>query len=763
MSVESAGIHVKPKVRFKQWAQNIGLGRKLVILLMIAAFGMALLTFAVLTGWAPFGTSQKSVRRVLILLNIDLVLFLILGAIVARRLVQLWMERRRGAVGSRLHIRLVVLFSLVAVTPTIIVSVSSAVFFSLGMQTWFSDRVRTALSESNAVAQAYLKEHQQTIRGDILAMARDVTRLGPVAASDSKRFQRFVATQGAIRALSEVVVFDSSGRALARWNEIGFSLFDEPVPVGALDRARQGETVILKAEAEDRVRALVKLEPYVDVFLYVTRFIDHRVLGHIDRTRSAVREYEELEGERSSIEITFAMVFIFVALMLLLSAIWVGLTFATRLARPISELVNAAEQMRSGDLTARVDEGRDADEVGTLSRAFNRMAEQLNAQRDHLVEANRQLDDRRHFMETVLAGVSSGVIGLDGIGRIKVVNSAAADLSSTKAEEAIGRRLDEMVPESADLLSEALSSRSQPVNGQIILSDGTQRQTVMVRISPQGGTDDDQGYVVTFDDITELLSAQRKAAWSDVARRIAHEIKNPLTPIQLAAERLRRKYEQEITTDRETFVNCTDTIIRQVGDIGRLVDEFSAFARMPAPIIKPEDIVKLTRNSTILFENAHRNISFFSDFGAKSVLISCDARQVGQALTNLLQNAVDAIEGRRASGLRVDEPGLIEINIVAKEDLATVSVRDNGKGLPDDERRDRLTEPYVTTREKGTGLGLAIVRKIMEDHGGDLKLTDHPDGGAVVSLIFPVRALSGGENETPMKSDTSRSVGSLDA
>ncbi|NKB21925.1 MAG: HAMP domain-containing protein [Alphaproteobacteria bacterium] len=760
MSVESAGIRVKPTARLHQWAQNVGLGRKLVILLMIAAFGMALLTFAVLTGWAPFGTSEKSVRRVLILLNIDLVLFLILGAIVARRLVQLWMERRRGAVGSRLHTRLVVLFSLVAVTPTIIVSVSSAVFFSLGIQTWFSDRVRTALSESNAVAQAYLKEHQQTIRGDILAMARDVTRLGPVASSDNKRFQRFIATQGAIRALSEVVVFESSGRALARWNEIGFSLFDEPVPIGALNRARRGETVILKAEAEDRVRALVKLEPYVDVFLYVTRFIDHRVLGHIDRTRSAVREYEELEGERSSIEITFAMVFIFVALLLLLSAIWVGLTFATRLARPISELVNAAEQVRSGDLTARVDEGRDSDEVGTLSRAFNRMTEQLNAQRDHLVEANRQLDDRRHFMETVLAGVSSGVIGLDGIGRIKVVNNAAANLSSTKAEEAIGRRLDEMVPESADLLSEALSHRFQQVNGQIILSGGTQRQTVLVRISPQSGTDDDQGYVVTFDDITELLSAQRKAAWSDVARRIAHEIKNPLTPIQLAAERLRRKYQQEITTDQETFVNCTDTIIRQVGDIGRLVDEFSAFARMPAPVMKNEDLVKLSRNSTVLFENAHREISFNDEFFTDSVLVSCDARQVGQALTNLLQNAVDAIEGRRGSEAGTDEPGFIEIEIRAENDQIILSVRDNGKGLPGDERRDRLTEPYVTTREKGTGLGLAIVRKIMEDHGGFLELADHPDGGAVVSLIFSAKAKSEVTNGTDAQPGSVRNGGS---
>jgi two-component system nitrogen regulation sensor histidine kinase NtrY len=742
MTVESTMNNGTPITRLYKWAGRVALGRKLVIALIVAALGMAVLTYAVLSGWASFGTNEKNVRRILILLNIDLALFLILGAIVARRLVHLWMERRRGAVGSRIHTRLVVLFSLVAVTPTIIVAVSSAVFFSLGVQSWFSDRVRTALSESNAVAQAYLKEHQQSIRGDILAMARDVTRFAAVAANDKKRFQRFVATQGAIRALSEALVFDSSGNKLARWSEIGISLFDEPIPIWVLDRARGGETVILKGEGEDRVRALVKLESHVDLFLYVTRFIDHRVLGHIDRTQSAVREYEELEGERWSIEVTFAMVFIVVALLLLLSAIWVGLTFATRLARPISELVNATEKVRGGDLTVRVDEGTGADEVGTLSRAFNRMAEQLNVQTDHLVEANRQLDDRRHFMETVLSGVSSGVIGLDGNGRINVVNNAAADLSDTKSDDAIGKRLDELVPESAGLVAEALAVSSQPVNGQIVLSKEGNRQTILVRISPQEGDGTEKDYVVTFDDITELLNAQRKAAWSDVARRIAHEIKNPLTPIQLAAERLRRKYQLEITSDKESFINCTDTIIRQVGDIGRLVDEFSAFARMPAPILKSEDITKICRDSIILFDNAHREIFFKCIVEVDRINLSCDVRQIGQALTNLLQNAVDSIEeGKKQSG-SLNYQGEVEVRVTLENEKLIVSVRDNGKGLPFGEERDRITEPYVTTREKGTGLGLAIVRKILEDHGGELVLGDVPEGGAIVSLIFTLEKFS---------------------
>ncbi len=736
MSEKNSAYSISVLIKLKNWAGRVGLGRKLVILLMIAALGMAVLTYAVLSGWAQFGTSGLSVKRVLIILNIDLFLFLILGTVVARRLVQLWMERRRGAVGSRLHTRLVLLFSLVAVTPTIVVSVSSAILFSLGIQTWFSDRVRTALSESNAVAQAYLKEHQQTIRGDILAMARDTSRLAPRILNNNKTFYRFISTQGTVRALSEVLVFDSSGRTKARWSQIGLSFFNEPVPIWALDRARQGETVILKAKEEDQVRALVKLEPHFDLFLYVTRFIDHRVLGHIERTRSAVREYEELEGERGSIEITFAMVFILVALLLLLSAIWVGLTFATRLARPISELVGAAEKVRSGDLTVRVDEISGADEVGTLSRSFNRMAEQLNVQRDNLVEANRQLDNRRHFMETVLAGVSSGVIGLNGDGEIRVMNNAAADFSEYFGEEATGRKLVDLLPECSELLKEAFKNPSNPINGQITLKNGPHFQTIMVRISSQGGKGVDKDFVVTFDDITELLNAQRKAAWSDVARRIAHEIKNPLTPIRLAADRLKRKYQSEIKSDKTIFLNCTDTIIRQVAGIGRLVDEFSDFARMPAPIMKHENLVEICRNSLILFETAHRDIKFNDNFENKNHYILCDAGQLGRALTNLLQNSVESIYEFKESNVNNEYTGSVDILIFSEGNKIIIKIIDNGKGLPEDGNIHRLTEPYVTNREKGTGLGLAIVSKIIEDHDGELTLRNNQNGGAVVQLVM---------------------------
>lgn len=725
------GPEERRSARLGRWAVRVNLARKATIAIAILAGALVLATYAALTGWGPFKPDPK---LILILLNLDLVLFLILGTFVAHRLVRLWMERRRGAIGSRLHSRLVVLFSLVAVTPTIIVSVSSALFFSLGVQAWFSDRVRTALQESQTVAQAYLKEHQQNIRGDILAMARDLSRAAPDIALNPKLLHRVVATQGALRSLSEAMVFDSSGRILSRWSDLGFSLFDEDVPVWALDRAQKGEPVLMESETDDRVRALIKLERLVDVFLYVSRFVDSRVLGHIERTREAVSTYEELEGERSSIEITFAMMFVIVALLLLMAAIWVGLMFATRLARPISDLVNAAERVRGGDLSARVDENA-ADEIGTLSRAFNRMAEQLATQRDGLVEANRQVDERRHFIETVLAGVSAGVIGLDADGVINVVNRSAADLFNTGMTLAIGQRLDVLIPESRDMLEKVLVRPSGSVSGQINISRGTHKQTFLVRVSPEQGNGPAPGYVATFDDITELVSAQRMAAWSDVARRIAHEIKNPLTPIQLAAERLRRKYQGEVTSDPDAFIACTDTIIRQVGDIGRLVDEFSAFARMPAPVMKEEDLASICRDSTVLFRNAHRGIVFECLFASDPVTISCDSRQVGQALTNLLQNAVDAIEGRAQEAGETEILGHVWLDIHSIENTIRVIVSDDGKGLPIKER-DRLMEPYVTTREKGTGLGLAIVRKIMEDHGGEIELTDRQDGGAVVSLVF---------------------------
>ena len=719
--------------RLSELSARYGLGRKFAVLLTVVAVAAAFATYAAFTGAIPFGGDT---RTILILLQIDLVVFLLLGLVVARNLVGLWMERRRGQVGSRLHTRLVVLFSLIALAPAVVVSAFSAVFFNFGMENWFSDRVRTAIVDSRAVAEAYLKEHHQVIRGDVLSMARDLERALPLIDGSPRQFRRILAAQGLVRNLSEIYIFDGTGRVLARWS-LGFVLDQEPVPQDAMERARQGEVVVLTSETDDRLRAVIKLDKLVDAFLYVGRFVEPNVLEHIEKTQRAAREYKEIEGQRSTIEITFAMIFILVGLLLLFVAIWVGLVFANRLSRPISDLAAAAERVRAGDLSARVVEEPNSDELGLLSRAFNRMTDQLEGQRHELVQANRQLDERRHFIETVLAGVTAGVIGLDRNGRINLVNKSASALLSIDLEERIGEKLGEIVPEFGELIPDAYARPNALVEAQLSIQRDGRPSTLFVRLAADVVSAKIVGFVVTFDDITELVAAQRKAAWSDVARRIAHEIKNPLTPIQLSAERLRRKYLDEITSDPETFSNCTDTIIRQVGDIGRMVDEFSSFARMPRPQMKATNLASICREALILPTSAHSKIRFRSDIPDTPVWVSGDSRQISQVLTNLLQNAVDAIEGRDGAEDGDLPPGEILLNLAVQNGAATVEVLDNGRGLPP-EAIDRLTEPYVTTRVKGTGLGLAIVKTILEDHGAELNLEDRREGGARVVVTFPL-------------------------
>jgi two-component system nitrogen regulation sensor histidine kinase NtrY len=423
-----------------------------------------------------------------------------------------------------------------------------------------------------------------------------------------------------------------------------------------------------------------------------------------------------------------------VALLFLVAAVAIGIHFATQLAEPISRLVTATEQIRGGDLAARVPEGEKDDELASLSRAFNRMTYQIESQQTELREANRQLDERRRFTETVLTGVSAGVIGLDRFGRINLPNRSASSLLGVEIEQSIGQDLAEVAPEMAGLLDEAERRPDRLAQSQVQLSRGTSMRTLLVRIAAEHYGREISGFVVTFDDITELLSAQRKAAWADIARRIAHEIKNPLTPIQLAAERLRRRYLKEIKSDAETFTVCTDTIIRHVGDIGRMIDEFSSFARMPAPVLKPENLIEIVRQTVFLQRTARPEIVFEAILPSRSVTVRCDARLVSQALINIVKNAIEAVELRIAEQ-GADPAGHIRVSVSNMSGQAAVIVEDNGNGLPQ-QGRERLTEPYVTTRAKGTGLGLAIVKKIMEDHQGELVLEDGETGGTRVKLIF---------------------------
>ena len=724
----------------------------MAIALIVATFAAGTVTFLGMTSNLPVTVSPWSL---LLLLNLDLVLLLCLSAMIVRRAVILWVAHRRGAAGAHLHIRLAALFGLVAVTPTIIVATFSVVLFDFGLQGWFSDRVRTAVEESFAVARAYLEEHRQTISADALSVAQVLNQRGVSLALNPKFMSRLLAGQMNLHSLNEAVVFNRSGRILATAGYSVLMEFDPQIPDWALRRAEEGQVAILTAETDDQVRALVRLDSFDNTFLYVGRMIDPRVLAHIDRTQNAVRLYKELEGKRSDLQLTFALIFVVVALMLLLAATWVGLAFANRLSRPIGRLISAAERVGAGDLRARVDDAEDPGEIGLLTKAFNQMTAELDSRRQDLLVANRQLDYRSRFIEAVLGGVSAGVIGLDKDGVITLPNRSACQLLSMEPARLRDKPLRDVVPRMAGLVTEARRRPEKLAEGTIEIerSDGNTRK-LLVRVAAEVQEASVIGFVVTFDDVTELLSAQRKAAWADVARRIAHEIKNPLTPIQLSAERLRRKYRDEVRSDPETFDACTDIIVRRVNDIGRMVDEFSSFARMPTPVFQDENLDDLVRETMFLQRGAHPEIAFTTEAPEAPVIVSCDREQMGRAITNLLQNAVDAIGRRTDAGGAAEDGeeshrGHITVRLIREETTCVIEVEDDGCGLPR-EKRHRLTEPYVTTRAEGTGLGLAIVTKIMEDHGGEVRLKDRPEGGARVRLILPAHnrpAASAAPNE----------------
>ncbi|MBM3565750.1 MAG: HAMP domain-containing protein [Alphaproteobacteria bacterium] len=535
--------------------------------------------------------------------------------------------------------------------------------------------------------------------------------------------------------MPEAVIMDGSGRVVAR-SALSLSLEFDRVPPSAVEAARRGDIVVLTGDSDDRVRAVVRLARFVDAYLLVGRFVDPRVIEHIQRAERAVQQYQSTQRQSRGIEISFVAIFVMVTVLMLLAAIWVGLTLATQMADPIVDLIDATERVREGDLAVRVDAGAGGDEIARLIHAFNRMIGQIETQRHGLVAANRQIDERRRFTEAVLTGVSAGVIGLDAEGRINLPNRSAGELLGDNLMQKAEVPLRTIIPEMAPLLDEAAARPDRLAQGQIRLSRQGQFRTLHVRVGAERLEGAVIGYVVTFDDVTDLLSAQRTAAWADVARRIAHEIKNPLTPIQLSAERLKRKYMEEVITDPEIFATCTETIIRQVEDIGRMVDEFSSFARMPQPSLKPENLSDICRQAVFLERERHPEIDFVLDLPPDAVMLSCDGRQVSRAIVNVLKNAAEAVVAANGDTRRKGHILLKLTAGVPARDIATIiTIEDNGKGLPV-ENRDRLTEPYVTTRTKGTGLGLAIVKKILEDHNGELILDDREGGGARVSLVF---------------------------
>ncbi|HJW41367.1 MAG TPA: PAS domain-containing sensor histidine kinase [Rhizomicrobium sp.] len=734
-----------PRGGLPSWMRRVSRPSLLALGVGVLALLSGSLTYATVTGVGPV-TPTAEVLAALLLIN--LTLGLTLAALIAWRLTRLWSARSSGTAGARLHVRLVVMFSAIAVVPAILVAIFATVTLNLGIEAWFSRHIQVAVDNTEIISGRYMLEKGRGIAKDAIDMMLALES-DPTLVDEHKQIRTglmFAKLQDMAekRGLLGSFVIDSRGDFKGSNTNFKYSAAMKP-SASDFDWARTHPSAITYGDRKNGIMyGLIRISILNDAYLLVARPIDAEVYRFYHASTMAASEYHRLGQNLSQVQLNFAALYFVVSLVILLASIWMGLWAANRLVRPISSLIAAAERVSGGDLKAQVEIERDDDEVGTLGRAFNRMISQLDGQRTALISINRQNDERRRFTEAVLAGVSAGVVGIDHDGTITIVNRAAARLLNAAPEELESRHYSESVPELSALIRRALSEPVGRAAGEVTVKRGSTTRSLSVQVSSERGPDG-SGYVATFDDITDLVSAQRTAAWADVARRIAHEIKNPLTPIQLSAERLKRKYAGEVSTDPEVFAQCTDTIIRQVGDIGRMVDEFSSFARMPTPVMRRENAQELIQQAAFLQRVANPQIAFETRLPKEAVFFECDGRLVAQALTNVLKNAGEGVNARFAKG--DDSPGRIAIAL-EKDDMRIVfRITDNGIGLPH-EHRDRLTEPYVTTRAKGTGLGLAIVRKILEDHGGELVLQDaghdaiegqEIQHGAEVILIFPPR------------------------
>ncbi len=461
------------------------------------------------------------------------------------------------------------------------------------------------------------------------------------------------------------------------------------------------------------------------------------MLAHVDQAHGSVGQYLQLKSQIGNLQIQFTVIFVLMAGLMLLSVVWYGMLFASRLVVPLSLLINATERVRAGDYSIRLEVGNEDDEISTLIRRFNRMTGQLRTQRDDLTQANRELDQRSRFSEAVLEGVSAGIIALDIDQRIRLCNRAAMQLLQLEGMDNINDTpLSILLPAFANVLRQAWDDPYHPQQEDVSLQQENRTLTLLTRITAEMQDGMIEGFVVTFDDISPLLAAQRRAAWADVARRVAHEIKNPLTPITLSAERLRKKFTPAGEEEKEAFHRYLDTITRHIRDIGSIVEEFVSFARMPMPKMKPELLKSLLQKAAFSAETASPGVTVDVRVEHPDLTLVCDEGQMNQVFTNLLKNACEAID-RRTPEQKQQEAGHISIDAYKESGNLLISLSDNGPGLPED-KLHKLTDPYVTTREKGTGLGLSIVKKIVEDHKGSMSLANLASGGACITLSFPL-------------------------
>ncbi|MDZ4362300.1 PAS domain-containing sensor histidine kinase [Brevundimonas sp.] len=679
------------------------------------------------------GAQAAASQAVLGVLLANLVLIGALAAVVGRQV--LGLVRRGKDAGSRLHLRFVALFSLVAVVPAILIALVFGVLVNRGVDQWFSDNVQASVENGANIGRAYISDVSDTMDTDLVTIADQLTGARPLFEARIQ-FSEALADLGAIFGYPAVYILDAEGAVLARAETAQAPPYVAP-PIEVLEAAAEGGSPPQQVtQNPDAVRSMIALPAYGDAYLYLVRPLAPGLIGNLQTSIEAIEAYREAQESRARIQVAFALSYLETALLVLVGAVWLGMSAASAISAPIARLVRAADQVAGGDLSARVDARDDADEISVLFQAFNRMTGDLQTQQAALKAASDEAQGRSRFIETVLSGVSAGVIGLDRRGRVSAINDSAVQLLGLPGTDLTGVELASLSPELSALLQRAEAHVEEDID---VTRDGETRR---LRVRIEGGVGGEM--VLTFDDITRLVTAQRNAAWRDVARRIAHEIKNPLTPIQLSAERLRRKYRSRITDDVEVFDRCTETIIRQVGDIGRMVDEFSSFARMPTPRFTAENPAELLRQAVFAQRVASPDVIVELEEPLPNAALQADGRMVGQALTNILKNAGEAVMARRAiTGEAASGPGVIARLTVEDgtdhQTWATFVIEDDGIGLPAKDR-DRLTEPYVTTREKGTGLGLAIVKRICEDHGGELKLADAEHlKGARVCLIFPLK------------------------
>jgi two-component system nitrogen regulation sensor histidine kinase NtrY len=707
----------------------------------------AILTLFVLLGVTPIEPTQGVVIASGVINGLFVVALIYL---IAREINRLLRARRRGRAAARLHVRIVSLFSIVAITPAVLVAIFASLTLNVGLDRWFALRTQSIVESSGNIAQAYMLENAGYLQGQTLSMATDLDRNRALFYLDRTGFIDLMTRQARGRGMLGAFLVEEDGSAIVQ-ADIETDRPLPAIPTDALEKAAAGQPTLIPPGITNLVGAIIKLEGISGTFLYTVRAVDPKVMNAMRLMEENRTEYKAMEANRAPLQIAFAILYLGFALIVLLAAIWTAIAVADRIVRPIRLLISAADAVALGNMHVVVPVRIIDGDVGRLSQTFNKMVSELRSQQAEIIEAKDDIDDRRRFIEAVLSGVTAAVIGIDENRIITIVNRSAEDLLALPTEQLTGHCLTEIAPEIEALIDEAINSSRPNYRTQVnIIRRGIER-TLSVQVTLEDARNDNNSFVITLDDITDLLIAQRSTAWSDVARRIAHEIKNPLTPIQLSAERIRRRFGKQIESeaDRAVFEQCTDTIVRQVGDIGRMVDEFSAFARMPKPTKEISDLRAILKDSVFLREISSHHISFSSDFGDEPLMGLFDARMLGQAFGNLIKNATESIEAVNAKG----EPREGKITVRARFDDSAnrfvADVIDNGVGLPV-ENRHRILEPYMTMREKGTGLGLAIVKKIIEEHGGQLELHDAPPDfdsghGAMFRILLPHVEISDAE------------------